>query len=318
MFDKKLLTTLLVLFVTFALVGCGMQNSPAPTPVAEELPLANDALSSVNRVASMPSRQILDATPDPDGQMVYFTASGGEAAGVFKVAADGGEVTAVATGTPFVAPLGIAISTDGQTLYVADSSSGLYALSVAGGAPTLIAGTEGTMPQVPEVVNQNSQDQLYFSGTSGNEAAVFKMPTDGGAAPTVILQGAPLVNPSGVAITKEGVVYVVDMAAAGNGLGSVFRIQNGAAEAIATNVHTDEAVAGATLTLDESALLVSHLHPQNNSAQVLIINLSTLEMAIFDKVIGANHSAGGVHRAHNTGQLAWAGYMGGGAYFLEP
>ncbi|MEW5989505.1 MAG: hypothetical protein AB1791_22995, partial [Chloroflexota bacterium] len=117
--------------------------------------------------------------------------------------------------------------------------------------------------------------------------------------------------------TKEGVVYVVDLAASGNGLGSVFRLQNGAAEAIATNVHTDEAVAGATLTLDESALLVSHLHSQNNSAQVLIINLSTLEMAIFDKVINANHSAGGLHRAHHTGQLAWIDNTGG-VYFLEP
>lgn len=312
-----------VLFVLM-LVGCGGGETAAPASTvapAEELPLVNEALSQVTKVGSVTGGMTVDATPNADGTMVYFTVTGGETSGVYKVAASGGEITAVSIGAPFVSPLGLAISSDSQTLYVAETSqenNGVYVIPVAGGTPTLLAGTQGTLPRVPEIIHQNGQDQLYFSGTAENQPAVFQMPTDGSAAPTVVFKGSPLVDPSGVAITQAGVVYVVDKAASGNGMGTVFRIQGETAESIATNVHTDDLLAGATLTLDESALLVSHLHPQENTAQVLVINLSTLEKAIFNKVIGSNQSAGGVHRAHNTGQLAWADYRGGGVYFLEP
>jgi hypothetical protein len=145
---------------------------------------------------------------------------------------------------------------------------------------------------------------------------VFKVTAAGGD-PAVVFQGAPLVNPSGVAVAQDGTVYVVDPGT--SGVGSIYRIREGAAEAIAGNVHADPDIAGATLTLNESALLVSHLHPQENTAQVLIINLATLEQAIFNKGIAGNPGAGGVHRAHLTGDLAWAGYFpGGGVYYLEP
>jgi hypothetical protein len=117
-----------------------------------------------------------------------------------------------------------------------------------------------------------------------------------------------------VAVAQDCSVYVIDPAAS-----SVFRIRGGTAEAIASNVHADQMIAGVTLTLDESALLVSHLHAQENTAQVLIINLATLEKALFNKGIEGNPGAGGLHRAHLTGDLAWCGYFpGGGVYFLEP
>jgi sugar lactone lactonase YvrE len=223
-----------------------------------------------------------------------------------------------------VAPHGLTISTDGQTLYVADSAAdgnGIYILSIDGNTRALLTNTAGTSPRVPAIVSENGQDQLYFSGVADGQPAVFKMGTAGGEAtvaePEIVFQGDPLINPSGVAVAQDGTVYVIDPGT--SGVGSVYRIRDGAAEAIAENVHADPDIAGATLTLDESALLVSHLHPQENTAQVLIINLATLEQAIFNKGIAGNPGAGGVHRAHLTGDLAWCGYFpGGGVYFLEP
>lgn len=328
---KAKLILFLVVFSLLFLVACGGAENevPAATPTtatattaansAQELPLANEALSTVTQVAAAAGWTPVDATPDPAGEVVYFTVRGATV-GVFKVR-PGGEAAAVATGAPFVSPVGLAISTDGQTLYVAENGAagnGIYTVSVNGSAPALLTDTAGTSPRVPEIVNENGQDQLYYSGTAEGQPAVFKVAAAGGE-PAVVFRGAPLVNPSGVAIAGDGTVYVVDPA---DGVGAVYRIRGGTAEAIASNVTADPDIAGATLTLDGSALLVSHLHPQEKTAQVLIINLATLEQAIFNKGIVGNPGAGGVHRAHLTGDLAWSDYRraggGGGVYFLEP
>lgn len=323
----------LLAFTLMILVGCGgMAESPSPTTpaVGNKLPILNDAIASLVAVAQSPTGTPVDASPDPEGNIIYFTVQG-DGAGVYQVAASGGEITTMMQGAPLTDPLGLAVATDGQTLYVAETASdnrGLYAVPAGGGVPTLLPGTAELSPQVPELVNQNGEDQIYFSGhTPEGQAAVFKLSSSSGT-PMLVFQGQPLVEPSGVAISSDGTVYVADHAASANGLASVFRITTaGAIEPIATGLTTDEELIGIALTQDEGALLVSHLEPVEKTAQVLIINLSTSEQGIFNKEIGANTGAGGLHRAHHTADFAWADSSNpgicarrpcGNVYFLEP
>jgi DNA-binding beta-propeller fold protein YncE len=277
-----------------------------------ELPLRNEALSRVD-LAARPELYDApwDATPSPDGDMIYFTASARFGAGVFAVPASGGEVTEVATGDPFVAPLGLAASTDGQMLYVADPGAAagqgegqLFAVSISdGGVHPLV---EGLAPRGVEVKAEDGADMVYFTGTASDDGAVavWKLPAAGGE-PQVVAKGAPLVEPMGVAIANDGTVYVVDAAASGNGLGSVFRIRDGVVESIADYFRAG-APAGATLTLDESVLLVSALDTNRDSAQVLLIELASGQKGVITTVISANSGSGGVHRAHNSNFFAWA------------
>jgi hypothetical protein len=287
----------------------------APAARQPELPLLNEAIDTVTEVADAKGWTPLDSVPAPDAQSVYFTANGSTGPAVYSVASNGGDVTTVASGAPFVAPWGLSISTDGQTLYVADlgaengsEGNAIFALPAGGGAPTKLEQTAGSRPNVPEVVSENGVDMLYYSGfdPSDRQPAIFKLNPALDEPATLVFKGAPLAWPSGVAVTKAGMVYVVDMAAAGNDLGAVFRIQNGAAEKLADQIRTSNWIAGAALTLDESILLVSNLHAEKGTAQVLAINLSTGDLGLINKGIANNTGAGGVHRAHRVNQFSWA------------
>jgi DNA-binding beta-propeller fold protein YncE len=275
----------------------------------------NEAIDTVTQAAAAQGWTPLDSVPAPDAQVIYFTANGSSGPAVYKVASTGGDVTAVAAGAPLVAPWGLSISTDGQTLYVADlggeqSSDGnvIFALPAGGGTPTRLETTAGSRPNVPEVVSENGVDMLYYSGfdPSDQQPAIFKLNPAQAEAPVVVFKGTPLVWPSGVAVTKSGAVYVVDMGAAGDERGAVFRIQGDVTEKLADQLRTSGWIAGAALTLDESILLVSNLHAEKGTAQVLAINLATGELGLINKGIANNTGAGGVHRAHRLNQFSWA------------
>lgn len=332
------------LLTVLALVACG--GAPAPEAVAPAprvtqpaRPLLNEALDQVMAVATADQWSPFDATPDPDGQNVYFTANGAAGPTVFKVAAAGGTPTVVVSGAPLVAPWGLTISSDGQTLYVADmgrqdSEAGnvIFAVPVSGGAPRPIAETAGTRPNVPQMVREAGVDRLYYTGLADGQPAIFRLDPAQADAPEVIFQGAPLVAPSGVVAAQDGVVYVVDLAAGGDGFGALFRVRAGSAEKIADHLRTNPWLAGVALTLDESVLLVSNLHTEKSTAQVLGVALGTGDLFLIDKGIGDNTNAGGLHRALSVNQFAWSDgplpviphrppllndfSNGGGVYFL--
>src|SRR5579859_4385547 len=80
-----------------------------------------NGITSVNAVASAGVFNLpWDATPDPQGKTVYFTATSVAGAGIFSVPADGGSVKTVAVGAPVVMPRVIANSPDGKQLSTAD------------------------------------------------------------------------------------------------------------------------------------------------------------------------------------------------------
>lgn len=318
----KATATFAALGITLAMGGCGSDNS-----IHQSGRLDNSLFGSVTRLTQSGSFDTpRSAVPDASGQFVYFVANGPNGAGVFKVPASGGAAVEVKTGPPFVAPFDITISSDNQTLFVADPQAGgagqIFTLPVTGAAPTPLPGTDGTAPRALEVIRQGGSDQVYFSGKdpTGGEPAVFKIPATGSAGRTVVARGAPLIEPSGVAITRTGVVYVVDRGSQTTP-GRVFRVDGAALTRVADNLHTGNP-AGAVLTPDDAVLAVSTLDPSSGTAQLFLLNLSTLTTGVFNQVIGANRNAGGLHAARNangnTGANAWANATNDGAVYQVP
>jgi DNA-binding beta-propeller fold protein YncE len=282
--------------------------------ISTSLPLLNDLVGSIDPVAHSSSvfNTPLDATPSPDANTIYFTATSTQGAGVFRVPAGGGTVISLTVGIPLSMPVGLAISADGQTIFVADTGAdAIYRLPSAGGSVLPVAGSEGTAPRGLEVAHENDVDVLYFTGIdpSSDMPAVMKIPAGGGPV-SIIAKGAPLVDPVGVAVSKDGPIYIADSAASDEGLGSVFRLEDGNVESIADGFRAGDP-AGLALTLDESLLLVSTLHSSRDSSQVLVINLTNQQEGIVNKVIAVNSGSGGLHRAHDRDIMAWCGVTGG-------
>jgi sugar lactone lactonase YvrE len=323
----------------------GIVQSPVYLPmIGQGYLLLNDAVSAFEPAASAGVfDHAFDATPDPDGNLIYFTATSAQGPGVFRVPATGGEVAPISVGIPLSMPAGLAISIGGETLFVADSAveiahdeasikstagvrsshreGGIFRLTTSGAMAassneaTLVAGTEHTTPRGLAVVEENGVEMIYFTGFTGSDLhddqpAVMKAPAEGGPL-TVIAQGAPLVEPVGVTVDANGVVYVTDQAAGGDGLGSVFRITGGNVETLVARVRTGDP-AGIALTLDESLLLVSAVETNVDSSMVLVIDLATGRLGVVNQVIGANIGSGGLHRAQHSNLLAWCGVTTGG------
>ena len=303
-------TLLQRLFVvsSLALAGCGEEATPA----AADGPFKAPTVATVGGAFRSP----YDAAPSPDGATAYFVAEGGSRGpGLFRVAARGGDATEIHTGAPFATPRGLAVSSDGQRVVVADRTAGtgggLYVVTVAGGAPTLLAGTEGTAPRGLEIVAQSGADVVYFTGATREGApAVYRVPLAGGAL-QVVAMGAPLRNPSSVAVTAAGVVYVSDRVDDTTGLGAVYRIEGSAVTPLVNNVRLGNP-AGITLAPGDGILGVSS-HDAQGRCQVLLVDLSTGATSTYNQVISANRAAGGVHRAHGgtSTDLAWSDLGGG-------
>lgn len=260
----------------------------------------------------------LDATPNSTGETVYFIASSASGVGVFQVPMSGGAATLVKGGKPFMQPASLAISSDDKWLFVADTlASGIFRLSLEDGSISVLAGTEGTSPKGLEIVPLNGEDQLYYTGqhSGDGQMAVFKITPSSGE-PVVVAKGAPFENLSGVTATEEGVVFVSDRGQQ-DSQGVVYRIDN-TLTPIAENLNLGNP-AGLALTPDASTLAISSLSDQGH-AQVVLINLSTLESSIFNRVIGENVSAGGLHRSHGGTEIvfAWADVDGGQIYKVKP
>lgn len=249
----------------------------------------------------------LDAVPANDGA-VYFTADGPDGPGVF-VARSGSEARPVATGRPFRAPVGITLSADQSTVFVADAQAdAVFTLPVGGGAPKVLPGSPGLAPRGVEIKG----DQLFLTGADPQSAkpAVLSIPAAGGAA-KVLATGLSL--PDAVAVGDDGTVFVTDRFT-----GMVQRIADGRATPLA-------GVAGATLgdpaglafSPDGRGLMVSSLDPKAETAQVILVDVASGTTSVFDHMIRANHSAGGLHKAAGAAVYGWADTRGR-VYRIEP
>jgi sugar lactone lactonase YvrE len=280
---------------------------------------------TIGPVANDPGIEMpVDATPSPDGKDIYFIANSkvadednigfGRQAAIYKVSASGGPITKLHQGEPLVAPFGITISNDGQTLFIADtgavtseerSDGRVFTLGVGGGVPSPLSGTEGLAPGGIEV----SGDSLFITGRKDGKAGLYKTgTTTPRGAVTPVAVGEMFSDPSGVAVTRSGEAYVVDSGSAvhGEAFASVVKVKvDGSTEVVVSGIHVGHP-AGLALTHDENTIYVSGFDSSKGTDVVFSVNRATKEIGEFTDSIADFTESAGLHRARNTDVFAWA------------
>ena len=223
----RIRSSLLALSGATALAGCGGGGPPSDPP------------TSVTRVAQGGFHAPTDAVASLKGDQFFFGAlNDADEGAVFRTSSTpGSSPEAIATG--FTLPSGLVMSCDGDTLYVTDlggDDGGLFAVPTAGGAPTTLGVSGIGSPR--GIAMGPDCETLYITGRSGEAPALFAVATSGGEA-RVILQGEPLVAPTGLHVDDDGVAWVMDHLAVGpNGEGVLFSIpsEGGGATVVASNL----------------------------------------------------------------------------------
>jgi sugar lactone lactonase YvrE len=270
-----------------------------------------------------------DATLSDDGSILYFTGVSSKGNGaVFSVPASGGDPTPV-TQSGLVAPFGIALSTDGKTLFVADPGAesasedggSIFSVTAEGGSVSAVSGTAGMVPRSLDVIDEGGTPTIFFSGSVKNVAGVFKIAAKGGKV-SVVASGDSFHDPAGIAVAKDGTVYVVDTVAGSRHDATVLAVTNGKVSTLLP--HADVGYpAGVALAQDESALLVSGLDEANGNASVLRVDLKSHEVVDFPGPktkldFTAFYEPGGLHRARKADKYALViGDPHGGVYLLK-
>lgn len=258
-----------------------------------------------------------DTVPNSDGSTFYFTATTANGQpGVYMVTSTGGAMAVqITAGAPLVAPNGLAISGDDQTLYISDTSAGLFKLPTRGGSPQLIAGTDQHHPRGLDVAPSGGTDVIFFTGDdpATGQGGVFTVSPAGGAI-TTVAKGSPLLTPVGIVVGNDGTVYVSNpLAFAANApAGSLFQIAAGKPTQLVAGLRLGYP-AGVALNLNNSLLLASGLDSDKGTAVVYAVNLTSKVLTTYNQGISANTGAGGVHRARNADIFGWCGLSTGGS-----
>jgi hypothetical protein len=331
--------TMGALFFPFALAACNSDGARPPggstKPKAERDPAIGATLPEGPSLAISPAANDaarsfpLDATPSPDGRVVYYTAladdgDGNRVAGLFKVPAAGGSVEAVASGEPLSAPVGITVSLDGKTIFVADpgATTGGAVLTVpaSGGAVAPLDGTEGFRPQGVTLSKVKGKPMLFFTGSdpSSGDPGLFSVDPSGGTV-VAVASGTPFAEPGGVTVTASGDAYVADAATTG-GFAGIIAVSDGKPSVFVERIGVGFP-AGITTTRDESKLVVSGLDPATRTDVVYFVDVGSGELSALTDTVGAFHDPAGLHRAHDTDVFAWADSRAndtGTVYVLRP
>jgi hypothetical protein len=227
-----------------------------------------------------------------------------------------------------VSPLDIEASRDGSTLYVADYAGGadgggaILALPAQGGEATALAAGWS-----PRSVTLGADDRLYFSGIDpeSGEPGVFALSGD---AVTPVFRGAPLVDPSGIAVFGDGRVLVADTrlfdasvdSGALDGEAGVVLLDDGAARVFASGFATGFP-AGIALSMDEGTLIISGQGP-DRSDTVYLVDVAHPEQkpsAVTAAFSVYQDSSAGLKRAHGSNTFIWASLSadGGTVFKIE-
>jgi hypothetical protein len=232
-------------------------------------------------------------------------------------------------GDELVSPLDIEVSLDEKTLFVADYAGGsagagaILRLSPSGDGRSFAA--DGWSPRS---VTLGPDAMLYFSGVDpeSGEPGVFRLRGD---AVEPVYLGLPLVDPSGIAVFRDGRVLVADTRLLDGGalLGDltaseagVVLVDGGQANVFATGFATGFP-AGIALTLDERTLIVSGQGP-DRSDTVYLVDVSApraTPKAVQDLFSTERDSSAGLKRAHDANTFIWSSlsFDGGTVFRIE-
>jgi hypothetical protein len=225
-----------------------------------------------------------DAVDDGSGT-IYFTGIDANGSTVFTTTDDGSNLTATDLGvTGITAGFGISLSGDGKTLYVADPAaetdsfaSGaitgttlgqIVSVASGGGAAAPVTGTQGYAPVGLATLTASGSDTLYFTGLdpANGMGGVFTIAAVGGSA-TILAEGPPFINPSGVLVASTGITYVVDR-------GQVIAVRGGVATVLASGLNVGFP-GGIGISEDASTLYVSAVDPGVGNDAVAQIGASS-------------------------------------------
>jgi hypothetical protein len=312
-----------------------------PDSKGEKPPSGSDsAFSSVEVAANASSgfTSPLSGTPLPEGGVAFIAMvpASEDAAGeevparpaLFR--ADSGEEPRVLySGDLLQNPLDLDVSADGASILVADAvhldengenaGGAMLTFPIDGGDP--VASAVGSRPRAVTVADSG---EIYFSGSDpeSGEPGVFELAGD---AVTAVYAGAPLVDPSGIAVFDDGRIAVADTSFSDGedstlaSRAAVVVIEDGEASVFASGFETGYP-AGLALTKDDAVLIVSGQGPDSSNLVFLFDTARPeAEPAIETGFASQMWSSGGLHRAHGENRFAWCDRAaeGGTVYSIE-
>ena len=251
-----------------ALIGCHSSDD-----------LPSDPPTTVTEVASGGFQSPTDAVASPDGRTFYFAAwDMDQQPALFQVAAEpGSTATALATGDPLEAPIGLVMSCDGSTVYIADmggEDGALLVASTSGGGISELGATGISRPS--GLAMAPDCKSLFASGRlADGTPALFEVPLGGGEA-RIVYQGEPLVAPTGLHVDDKRVVWALDHHAMGpEGEGVLFAVsaEGGTATPVVSNLQLGTP-GGCSLTAGGGAAVIPTRDAEGN-AQLTSVDIAT-------------------------------------------
>jgi DNA-binding beta-propeller fold protein YncE len=292
------------------LIGC---HSDSPT-------LPTDPPTTVTQVATGGFTSPTDAVSSPDGSMFYFGAfltDEDKTPAVMAAASDAGSAAApIAMGDPLNLPIGLVMSCDGATVYVADlggdGDGAVLSASSSGGAVTDLGAT-GLMRPGGIAMGPDCNTLFVTGYMADGTPGVFTMSTAGGGA-TALFAGAPLVSPTGLHVDNQGVAWVMDHLAVGDdGEGVLFAIDSSGATEVASDLRMGMP-GGVSLTAGGGTAVMPTVD-HDGHAQLTSVNIDSGERV--DLAVPAMIDPAGLRTAREAGVFAVVDSEGGAIYRAE-
>ena len=281
--------------------------------------LPTDPPKKLTKVAEGGFTSPSDAVASPDGRTFYFAAYDDQKQpSLWKTSSKAGSTAEeIASGDPLGTPIGLVLSCDGKTLYVADlggDAGAVLAIATSGGTSTDL-GASGIVRPGGLAMGPDCKS-LYITGrTEDGMPALFRMPIAGGAA-SVVWMGAPLVSPTGLHVDSEGVAWVMDSTAAGeHGEGVLFAIPSdgSAATEVISNLRMGTP-GGVSLTAG-GGVAVMPTRDEDGHAQLTTVDIASGDM---NQVSAPDMiDPAGLRTARSAGVFAVVDSEGGAIYRAE-